>query len=151
MARTAQCKEKQPITLRQEGQSMRNIALKETFKVLSLKNQELRWLMRLTTGKEDPELPLLQRICSIEIPVLEYVFHRVQVRHLNINCSEETAWIRPSCSNCCQDTTFRNRLWEVHSTTWNSIPHQETHASSKIRFKKTDKNTLKQHMHTNTR
>jgi hypothetical protein len=25
-------------------------------------------LMRTTTGKEDPELPLLQRICSLELP-----------------------------------------------------------------------------------
>ena len=39
-------------------------------------------------------------------------------------------------------------------TTWNSIPHQVTHASSRIRFKKTDKNTpyataetVKRHTH----
>jgi hypothetical protein len=27
--------------------------------------------MRTTTGKEDPELPLLQRICSLELPASE--------------------------------------------------------------------------------
>jgi hypothetical protein len=29
-------------------------------------------LMRTATGKEDPELPLLQRIGSLEFPVLLY-------------------------------------------------------------------------------
>ena len=28
-----------------------------------------------------------------------------EFRHLNINCSEETAWIWPSWSNCCKETT----------------------------------------------
>uniref|UniRef100_A0A4W5QF69 Cadherin 2, type 1, N-cadherin (neuronal) n=1 Tax=Hucho hucho TaxID=62062 RepID=A0A4W5QF69_9TELE len=37
--------------------------------------------MRTTTGKEDPELPLLQRISSLEL--------LVQQSHFNINCSEE--------------------------------------------------------------
>ena len=42
----------------------------------------------------------------------------------------------------------------IAMTAWNSIPHQVTHASSKIRLKKTDKNTpygpagnVKQHKH----
>ena len=35
----------------------------------------------------------------------KWIFHRVQVTHLNINCSEETVWIRPSWSNCCRETT----------------------------------------------
>jgi hypothetical protein len=30
-------------------------------------------LMRIATGKEDPELPQLQRICSLELPALEIV------------------------------------------------------------------------------
>ena len=40
-------------------------------------------LMRTATGKEDPELPLLQRISSLELPTLDCspkkMLHRVQV------------------------------------------------------------------------
>jgi hypothetical protein len=52
-------------------------------------------LMRTVTGKEDPELPLLQRVSSLEFPASE-IAAQINVsqcssnRH-NINCSEETA------------------------------------------------------------
>jgi hypothetical protein len=70
MARTAQIsKEKQQaiITLRHEGQSIRTILRK--FLVQSQKPSSAmikRSLMRTATGKEDAELPLLQRISSLE-------------------------------------------------------------------------------------
>jgi hypothetical protein len=56
-------------------------------------------LMRTPTGKEGPELPLLQRISSLELPASESSTSecspnkcfRVQVTDFNINCSEETA------------------------------------------------------------
>jgi hypothetical protein len=32
--------------------------------------------------------------------------------HLNINCSEETVWIRPSRLNCCKETTTKGHQWE---------------------------------------
>jgi hypothetical protein len=53
-------------------------------------------LMRTTTGKEDPELPLLQRISSLELPASEITASNKcftefkQQTHLNINCLEET-------------------------------------------------------------
>jgi hypothetical protein len=56
--------------------------------------------MRTATGKEDPELPLLQRISSLQLPAseianyLHFRLHLTKVKlqtHLNINCSEETA------------------------------------------------------------
>jgi hypothetical protein len=50
-------------------------------------------LMRTTTRKEVPELPLLQRISSLELTASEITAqinasHRSSKRH--INCSEET-------------------------------------------------------------
>ena len=52
-------------------------------------------LMRTTTEKEDPELPLLQRISSLELsaPQIAAQINASQSSstHLNINCSEETA------------------------------------------------------------
>jgi hypothetical protein len=54
-------------------------------------------LMRTTaTGKEDPELPLLQRISSLELPASDcnpnkcFTNFKKQT-HLNLNCSEDTA------------------------------------------------------------
>jgi hypothetical protein len=48
-------------------------------------------LMRTATGKEDPELPLLQRISSLELPASEIAAQiNASQTHLNINCSEET-------------------------------------------------------------
>ena len=52
-------------------------------------------LMRTATGKEDPELPLLQRISLFELTAPQIATHimlyRVQMsQHLNFNCSEET-------------------------------------------------------------
>ena len=52
-------------------------------------------LVRTATGKEGPELPLLQRISLLELLASEIA---VQInasqsssnRHININCSEET-------------------------------------------------------------
>ena len=46
-------------------------------------------LMKTATGKGDPDLPLLQRISSLELPASDilqpkYMFHRVQVnRHIS--------------------------------------------------------------------
>jgi hypothetical protein len=53
-------------------------------------------LIRTTTGKEDPELPLLKRMTSLELPALEIAAQinasqNSSNRHLNIYCSEETA------------------------------------------------------------
>jgi hypothetical protein len=53
-------------------------------------------LMRTALGKEDPELPLLQRISSLELPALDIA---AQINasqsssntHLNVNFSEEKA------------------------------------------------------------
>jgi hypothetical protein len=52
--------------------------------------------MRTATGMEDPELPLLQRIGSLELPASEIAAQInasefKQQTHLNINYSEETA------------------------------------------------------------
>ena len=52
-------------------------------------------LMKTATGKEDPELPLMQRISSLELPASEIAAQinasefKQQI-HFNINCSEET-------------------------------------------------------------
>jgi hypothetical protein len=53
-------------------------------------------LMRTATGNEDPELLLLQRISSLELPAKEitsqiYYPQSSSNRHLNINYSEDTA------------------------------------------------------------
>ena len=75
MARTAQIsKEKQQsiITLRHEGQSIQKMS--RTLKVQLQKSSSSIMklaLMRTTTGKKDPELPLLQRISSLELPASE--------------------------------------------------------------------------------
>ena len=75
MARTAQIsKEKRQsiIILRHEGQSMSNIS--GTLKVSSsavAKTMMKLALMSTATGKEDPELPLLQRINSLELSASE--------------------------------------------------------------------------------
>ena len=34
-------------------------------------------------------------------------------RHININCSAETAWIRPSWSNCCKEPTTKGHEEEI--------------------------------------
>ena len=79
MARTAQIsKEKQQfiITLRREGQSIWNIS--KTLKVQSQNPSSVMMklsLMRTTTGKEHPELTLLQRISSLELPASEIAAH----------------------------------------------------------------------------
>ena len=71
MARTAQIsKEKQQsITLRDEGQSIWKIS--RTLKAQSQKPSSTMMklaLRRTATGMENPELPLLQRISSLELP-----------------------------------------------------------------------------------
>jgi hypothetical protein len=54
-------------------------------------------LMRTATGKEDPRLPLLQRLSSLELtaPQIAAQINASQCsskqQHLNINCSEEIA------------------------------------------------------------
>ena len=55
-------------------------------------------LMRTATEQEDPELPLLQRISSLELTAPQVASQitasqSTSNRHLNINCSEE-AWRR---------------------------------------------------------
>jgi hypothetical protein len=76
--------------------------LSRTLKVSSSAVQKLSiaminlTLMRTATGQEDPELPLLETISSLELPAFQIA---VQINasefkyqtHLNINCSEETA------------------------------------------------------------
>ena len=68
-------------------------------------------LMRTATEEENQELPLLQRISSLELPASEIA---AQINtsqsssntHLNINCmnqEEETAW-----SNYCKDTLLKD-------------------------------------------
>ena len=48
-------------------------------------------LVKPATGKEDPELPLLQKISSLEVtaPQIAAQINASQT-HVNINCSEET-------------------------------------------------------------
>jgi hypothetical protein len=51
-------------------------------------------LMMTATGKEDPALPLLQRISSLELPASEIAaqINPSEIKkqtHVNINCSEE--------------------------------------------------------------
>jgi hypothetical protein len=57
------------------------------------------------------KLPLLQRIrvncISDRSPNKCFTEFKWQT-HLNINCSEETAWIRPSWSNCCKKTLLKD-------------------------------------------
>ena len=74
MARTAQIsKEKRQsiITVRHEVQSIRNISrtLKVSLSAVAKKSSAMMKLalMRTATGKEDPELPLMQRISSLEL------------------------------------------------------------------------------------
>ena len=71
-------------------------------------------LMRTATGKEDPELSLLQRISSLELPASEIAaqINASQSSSNRHNCSEETVWIRPSLSNCCKETTSKGHQWE---------------------------------------
>ena len=47
-------------------------------------------LMMTATGIEDPELPLLQRISSLELPASEIAAQINASQIYNINCSEET-------------------------------------------------------------
>jgi hypothetical protein len=71
MARTAQIrKEKRQsiITLRHEGQSMRYLQMQSQKPSSAMMKLAL---MRTATGKADPELPLLQRIHSLELPASE--------------------------------------------------------------------------------
>lgn len=60
-------------------------------------------LMKTTPGKEDQGLPLLQRN-SLVSPASHCQLMVPQFK-LNINCLMETAWIRPSFSNCYEETT----------------------------------------------
>jgi hypothetical protein len=53
-------------------------------------------LMRTAIGMEDPELPLLQRIHSLELQASEIATQ-----------GEETVCIRPSLSSCCKETTTK--------------------------------------------
>ena len=69
-------------------------------------------LLRTGIGKENSELPQLQRISSLELTAPQIAAQINASRsssnwHLNINCSKETAWIRPSWSNCYKETTTK--------------------------------------------
>ena len=111
MARTAQIrKEKRQsiITLRHEGQPIRNISI--TFKV------EMKLaLMRTDTVKEDPELPLLQRTSSLELPVSEIAaqinaLRSSSDRHISTSKVQRRlhesglSWL-----NRCKETTSKGR------------------------------------------
>ena len=78
MARTTQLsKEKRQsiITLRQEGQSIRKISrtLNVSSSAVAKTTNAMMKLafMRTTPGQEDQELPLLQKISSLELPASE--------------------------------------------------------------------------------
>jgi hypothetical protein len=77
-------------------------------------------LMSTATGKEDPELPLLQRINSLELPASE-IAAQINVslsssnRHLNSHCSET---IRTSWSNCCKETTTKRTPIKKKRLAW---------------------------------
>jgi hypothetical protein len=90
MARTAQISTEkgQSIQVSQYG------TFKDVLHFLQVQSQKLA-LMRTTTGKDDPELPLLQRISSLQLTTVQVAAqinasHSSSNRHLNINCSEET-------------------------------------------------------------
>ena len=78
MARAAQIRKEKwqsIITLRHEGQSMWKISWTLKFLQVPLQKPSSAMmklaLMRTATGKEGPELPLLQRISSLKLPASE--------------------------------------------------------------------------------
>ena len=75
MARTAQIskvKWQSIITLRQEGQSIRKMSSTLTVQTHKPSSAMMKLaFMRTATVKEDAELPLLQRISSLELPASE--------------------------------------------------------------------------------
>lgn len=71
--------------------------------------------MRTATGKKDPELPLLQRISSLEltVPQIAAQINASQSssnRHISTSTVQRTVWIRPSWLNCCKETTTKRTL-----------------------------------------
>jgi hypothetical protein len=81
-------------------------------------------LLRTATGKEDPELPLLQRTNSIELPASEIA---AQINasefkkqtHLYINCSEETVNQAFMVKLLQKDTNKKKRLaWDKKREQW---------------------------------
>ena len=59
------------MTVRHERQSIRKLSRPLKVSSSGVATMKLA-LMRTATGKEDPELPLLQRISSLEVPALEF-------------------------------------------------------------------------------
>jgi hypothetical protein len=96
--------------------NLENFKTFESFFKWSLKNHQALWWNWLLWGppqESKTQLPLLQRISSLELQASEIA---AQINasqsssnwtHLNINCSEETMWIRPSWLNCCKETTTK--------------------------------------------
>ena len=64
------------------------------------------WLMRTATGNEDPELPLLQRISSLELPASENAAQiSASQSSSNRHISTSTVQRRLCESNFCKETT----------------------------------------------
>ena len=121
MARTAQIsKEKRQsiITLRHEGLSIRKIAHEENVKFLHVQSQKPSnarmklSLMRTATGMEAPELPLLQRTSSLELPASE-IAAQINASQSSSNRHISTSTVqRRLCEsghgrNCCKETTTK--------------------------------------------
>ena len=134
MARTAQIsKEKQLsiITLSHEGQSMR-------------KNLSWSALMRTATGKEDPELPLLQRISSLELPASDITAQRnASKRNRHISTSTVQRRLRESGLHgqiaakklLLKDTNNKKRLaWAKKHEQWTSDRRKSVLWSDESKF-----------------
>ena len=101
MARSAQIsKEKQQsiITLRHEGQS-----IQKTLKVSSVAMMKLA-LMRTATGKEDPELPLLQSTSSLELAASQIA------AQINASQSSSNRHISTSTVQRLRESGLRGRI-----------------------------------------
>ena len=87
----------------------------ESFFECSRRNHQALWWNLLSWGppqeRKTQSYLMLQRISSLELPVSEIA---AQINasqswsngHI-FNCSEVTAWIRPSWSNCCKEPTTK--------------------------------------------
>ena len=72
-------------------------------------------LLRTATGKEDPELPLLQRISSLELTTSDCSSNKCFSswnRHISTLTVQRRPWIRPSWLNCCKETTTQGHQYE---------------------------------------
>ena len=113
MARTAQIskdKQQSVITLRHEGQSIRKISRTLNFsssaKTIKSKNHQALWWNWLSWGPpQERKTEFIRVNCTSHCSPNKCFTEFKSPTHLNINCSEETAWIRPSWSNCCEEST----------------------------------------------